>query len=144
MASARGAVRHELAGLLAAALVDGLAQAVYDHRIGDFGGQSPVVVVSSAGSGRQRMTRQGSQATMYLQVDVFVVYATPDGMWDEADAEDSLDALEAAIAGVVDAQQVTAIWQAVDYVGRSERVDVEIGGVEYCREVIQLRVEVYQ
>ncbi len=143
MAASRKTVRDALTTLLSTALVTGgLAQAVYGYRVGDFRGQSPVVVVSGAGSRRARLTRQGSAATFGLQVDVFVVYAVT-GSWTEAQAEDALDGLEAAIAGVVDANQVTAQWQALDYGEWSQRVDVEVGGVEYARESVKLLVEVY-
>jgi len=70
---------------------------------------------------------------MYFQVDVFVLYSDQ-GSWGEDDAEDAIYTIEAAIAGVIDANQQTANWAALDLEGRSQRVDVEIGGVEYVRE----------
>ena len=140
----RETVRDAMAALLNTALVGtGLpVQAVYAYRVGDLGGQSPVVVVSSAGSERPRMTAAGGRTTVLLQVDVFVLYSD-EGTWGEDDAEDRLDLIEKTIAETLHDNQVTTNWQAVDYAARSERVDVEVGGLEYAREMILLRVEVY-
>lgn len=133
-----------MAALLNTALVGtGLpVQAVYAYRVGDLGGQSPVVVVSSAGSQRPRMTAAGGRTTVLLQADVFVLYSDEDA-WGEDEAEDRLDLIEKTIAETIHSSQVTANWQAVDYAAQSERVDVEVGGLEYAREMILLRVEVF-
>lgn len=133
-----------MAALLNTALVGtGLpVQAVYAYRVGDLGGQSPVVVVSSAGSERPRMTAAGGRTTVLLQADVFVLYSDEDA-WGEDEAEDRLDLIEKTIAETIHSSQVTANWQAVDYAAQSERVDVEVGGLEYAREMILLRVEVF-
>lgn len=140
MASNRKTVRSAFATLLETALST-LVEKVYDYRIGDFEGQNPVVTVSSAGSQRQRWTFAGSRALFFLQVDVFVLYSD-EGTWGEDDAEDRVDDIEAAIAGVVDAYQQTADWFALDLVDRSQRVDVEVGGDEYVREAITVAVGV--
>lgn len=140
MASNRKTVRGALAGLLETALA-GSVQKVYAYRVGDFGTQSPVVTVSASGSARDRATYQGSLARMYFQVDVFVLYADGE-TWGEDDAEDRLDDIEAGIAGVVDANQATDDWFALDLEGRSQRVDVAIGGVEYVRESMIVAVGV--
>jgi hypothetical protein len=140
MASNRGTVRKAFAALLTTAL-GSLTQATYNYRIGDFGTQNPVLTVSSAGIQRRRATMQGSRATMFLQVDVFVLYSDQ-GTWNEDDAEDRIDDIEAALAGVIDANQAAANWYALSQSDRSQRVDVEIGGLEYIREVITVAVEV--
>lgn len=140
----RETVRDAMAALLNTALVgSGLpAQVVYGYRVGDLAGQSPVVVVSSAGSERARMTAAGGRTTIRLQVDVFVLYSD-ESAWGEDEAEDRLDLIEKTIAETVHSNQVTTNWQAVDYAAPSERVDVEVGGLEYAREMILLRVEVF-
>lgn len=144
MASSRHTVRDAMTTLLQTALVGtGLpVAAVYGYQVGDFAGQSPVVVVSSAGSRRGRMTRFGSRATFYLLISTFVVYS--DGAsWGEDDAEDAIDAIEALLADVIDDNQVTSNWQALDYSDRSQRISVEIGGNEYIYEAVELSVEVF-
>jgi hypothetical protein len=140
----RETVRDAMATLLETALVGtGLpVQAVYNYRPGDFGGQSPVVVVSSSGSERPRFTAAGGRTTVFLQVDAFVLYSDED-TWGEDEAEDRIDLIETTIAETVHANQYTTNWEAADYAARSERIDVEIGGLEYVREMIPLRVEVY-
>lgn len=131
MASNRKTVRKALAALLGAGVPT--LQRVYDYRVGDFGGQSPVATVSSAGSERERLTFAGSKAGMYFQVDVFSLYSDG-GSWGEDDAEDAIDDIEAGIADVVDAYQQTDNWRALGLEGRSQRIDVVIGGVDYVRE----------
>lgn len=130
--------------ILQAALVGtGLpVAAVYGYQVGDFAGQSPVVVVSSAGSQRVRMTRAGSRATFYLLISTFVLYSD-NASWGEDDAEDAIDAIEALLADVIDDNQVTANWQALDYSDRSQRISVEIGGEEYIYEAVEISVEVF-
>lgn len=140
MASNRGTVRKAFAALLTTGL-GALTQAVYNYRRGNFDTENPVVTVSSAGILRKRATMQGGRATMYLQVDVFVLYSDLD-TWGEDDAEDRIDDIEAAIAGVIDANQAHANWFALSQATQSQRVDVEIGGVEYIREMILVAVEV--
>lgn len=140
----RETIRDAMATLLNTALVGtGLpAQVVYGYRVGDLAGQSPVVVVSSAGSERPRFVADGGRTRVYLQVDVFVLYSD-ESSWGEDEAEDRLDLIEKTIADTVHANQVTTNWQAADYAARTERIDVEVGGLEYAREMIPLRVEVY-
>lgn len=144
MSSNRETARDALAALLQTVLVgSGLpAQAVYNYQVGDLAGQSPVVVVSSGGSERQRLSFQGSRATFRLNVYVFVVY-TDGGDWNEDDAEDRLDLIEKTIAETLDVSQRTASWESVNYAGETTCDSVEIGGVEYRRETIPVTVEVY-
>jgi len=144
MSSNRETVREVLAELLQTALVGSgrPAQAVYSYQVGDLGGQSPVVVVSSAGSERQRLSFQGSRATFRLNVYVFVLY-TDGSDWNEDDAEERLDLIEKTIAETVDVSQRTAFWESVGYAGETVCDSVEIGGEEYRRETIPIWVEVY-
>ncbi len=144
MAADRETVRDALATLLETALVGtGLpAQAVYNYRCGDWQGASPVVEVVSKGSDRRRMTARGSRARFLMLVDVYVLYSD-EGTWGEDDAEDALDEIEHLIAGVVENNQVTASWGALDYEDVSQRFDVTIGGHGYIWEQVTLGAEVY-
>lgn len=144
MSSNRELVRDGLATLLTTALAGtgGIVQAVYNYRIGDFAGASPVVTVSNRGVLRQRGTFTGDRATVLLQVDVFVLYA--DGAsWGEDEAEDRLDAIEQGIAGVINANQQTLAWVSIEQTEPSARVDVVIGGVDYIREVFVVGAQVW-
>lgn len=141
--TSRKTVRDALTGLLQTALVGSgkPAQAVYGYQVGDFGGQSPVVVVASGPIERERKGFGPCWHTSAtLLVYVFVAYAATG--WTEANAEDALDSVEAAIADVVLANSSTATWHGLKYEGPTEPDGVEIGGVEYRREVIRLRCEV--
>jgi len=140
----RQAAREQLGSLLTTALVGTgkLAQAVYGYRIGDFGGQSPVVTVSSRGSNHPAMTVRGLRGSFRLQVDTFVAYAAGTG-WTEADSEDALDAIEAVMASVIAASPTSIAWADIRYAGDTERADVEVGGIEYAHEQAIFQVEVY-
>ena len=144
MASNRETVRDAFAALVDTAMVGTgkPAQKTYNYRPADFGGQSPVVTVSSSGSERPRLTRAGGKAAFFLQVDWFVLYNDLSS-WTEDLSEDRLDLIESTLAGVLDANQTTANWQALDYSDRSQRIDVMVGGVEYARESVTIKVEVY-
>ncbi len=140
----RKALRRELARLLAEALAGAgkPVQQVLAYRAGDLLGQSPVVVVSSLGSSRPQLSFQGTVPRHRLQVDVFVLYADPASGWGEEQAEDRLDDIEQAVADFIDAHPVwDGFWQGIDRSEWSERVDVEIGGKEYTREVLVLTFE---
>src|SRR5262245_52350329 len=74
------------------------AQEVYGYGKARFGGQSPVVAITSAGSERARLTMQGSQLTATFEVHTFVIHSDPDSNWTEEHAEDTLDDVEQQIA----------------------------------------------
>ena|SRR5688500_10508414 len=140
----RETVRKQFAALLAAALVGPgkPAEAVYDHQVGDFEGKSPVVVVTSGGTGRGSSVVANTTAFL-LDAVTFVAYALEDGSWTEAQSEDRLDLLEKSIADVVKDANDSGIWLSVEFNGESETDGAEIGGVEYRYEVIPLRITVW-
>ena len=142
ISGSRKDARKHLAGQLKAQLVGtGLpAQAVYDYRVGDFQGQSPVVVVSSGGSLRERFSFQGTKPKHALTIHVFVLYADETGAWTEADAEDALDDIEEIIANTLAANQKSSYWEAITPTAPSETSGVMVGGKEYRTEVITVRL----
>jgi len=146
MASNRETARDALAALIQTAMVGAgkPVQAVYNYLPADLAGQSPVVTVTSAGSLRLPLTAIGSRAEFLLQVDVFVLYNDQAG-WTEADAEDRLDLIEATLATLVDANQVSAPWSALSYAEASSRTTAVtvLGGESYAWETMRLRAEVY-
>ncbi|MDR3572861.1 MAG: hypothetical protein P4L50_03285 [Anaerolineaceae bacterium] len=139
----RKAARQALAALLTSALVgpSGLASQVYDCQPGDFGGQSPVVTVSSGGTQRVNMTFQGTKPTFWLNVHIFVLYATEDKTWTEEMAENALDDIEQTIAGVIEANRHTSSWDFAIQADRSQATSVVIGGLEYRMEVISVQLD---
>lgn len=142
--ASRQRVREELGSVLAAQL--GAAQQVYTDQPTDFGGQSPVVVVASAGTEREgpgRRTFGGPVAPLFsLDVYVFVRSVLEDTDGNPVvnpDTDDQLDGLEAAIAQVVADYPKAESWSALSYAGRSETTFVTVlDGTEYKRERIPL------
>lgn len=136
MPADRAAARAALAQILAAEV--SAAQAVYAYQPGDFGGQSPVVCVSSGPIRRPPLSFRGGQAALQLVVDVFVLYADEGAGYTEADAEDALDQVEHQVAGVVARYQEAGAWNTLDYAGDTTVDFLTIGGVPYKHERIPL------
>ena len=144
----RELIRDAFAELLDTALVPTPAQAVYGYQVGDFGGQSPVVTVSSGPIQRVLQSFGGCWRTrVQLLVHVFVLYSDK-AAWGEDDAEDALDTIEAAVANVLLANQSYnsggAHWNGITYAQPTQPDGVEIGGVEYRREIIALEFDVIE
>ncbi len=145
MSYSRETVRDALASLLNTALVGTgkPAQVVYGYPVADFQGQSPVVVLMSVGSERTMETMATRrQSVFHINVTSFTLYA--DGTsWTEADAEDQLDAIEAAIDQTIAANLVTNDWADIGYDGPSQAGNATIGGEQYRFETIPLRITVF-
>jgi len=138
MATSRETARDALTTLLSSGL-SGTVQSVVGHRISDPAGQTPVVGVLSAGSVRERFTFQGTVPTFYLSIQILVLAEDATG-YTEADAEDKLDTVEAAIAGILESNWSTSNWSALQP-GRSDVFDVSIGGHAYLLEVIPVAMK---
>jgi hypothetical protein len=137
--SSRETVRDALTGLLTTALAS-VTQQVYGYRVSDFGTQSPVVMVSSAGSQRY-IDEEGQEnwhTWFYFNVLVFTVYAASG--WTPATAADAQDAIEKAVADCVMDNYSTANWLKLEFVGQTIADEVvEEGGEAYVYEVIPVR-----
>jgi len=141
----REVLRDELATVLEAALVGTgkPAQAVYGYRRGDFQGMTAIVSVLSEGSARHNLPREEGNK-VYLGLYLFVLYS--DGAdWNEDDAEDCLDEIEALIAETLAVyRRHPGYWQCIDYADRSTReATLIIGGVPYILEHIPLEATYY-
>ncbi len=148
--STRRQVRDAFAELARGHVTD--AQRVYpltadDERVTqpfDFSGESPVVVVASAGSERRQLTFRGSAPIYYLDVHLFVRATGIDGSGNTvgvADLDDTLDSLEHAVGTLISAVQTGEHWTAIDYDGRSRAEFLTIlDGTEYKREIIPLKI----
>jgi hypothetical protein len=140
----RETLRDALAALLTTALVGtGLpAQHVYGYPIGDFGGDSPVVVVESAGS--ERVREQVStkwRDWFHFNVFSFVLCVDPvtTTTWDEDDAEDALDLIEKKMADALIDNTDAGSLNFFEPVGRSTVDHIVIGGADYRRELVPVR-----
>lgn len=120
------------------------AQAVYGYLVGDFGGLSPVVVVSSAGSEReQRAVTSRQENTFYFTIYTFTLYSEKGTNWKEDDCEDRVDLLEKTIAEIIATNRSNSNWAFLTLDGRSVVDSVMIAGEEYRRESMPVAMTVY-
>jgi len=142
----RETLRDALAVLLEAALVgeNKPVQAVYNYRMSDFGKETPVVAVTSAGSNRiKEAATLVTYAEVYLNVHIFVLYASADDSWTEAEAEDRCDLIEKETADVITDNYTTDNWTSLTYREPSIMETVVIGGKSYIHEVMLLTAKAY-
>ena len=145
----RETVRDALATLLNTALVGTgkPADKTFGYLAGDLGTPVAAVVVTSAGTERNR-TDPGQQTFdvwVYLDVLVYVLY-NDGASWTESQGEDKRDLIEKTIADVVQDNTVSEnVWDDLQYDGRTTATEVEVeGGVTYFVERIPLKAHVYQ
>ena len=146
MSATREEVRVELGSRLATTLeVPGLAQKVYAYVEADFGSQTPVVMIATAGTGMQPLTHQGSRMIHLYDLHVYVLYALEDGTWTAEQSQQRLDQIYSAIATWLDVptNKVTNYWKSIKQITDSVVIPESVGGLGYWHEVIPLRVEVY-
>jgi hypothetical protein len=129
----RKAVREEIGALLTTRLT---GATVYPDQPSSFDGQSPVVVVASAGSEREGIAHRtfGGPIAPQFALDVYVfVLATA------TNADDALDDLEASIAQLVADVPQARSWTAIGYgAATSTEFVTVLDGSEYKRERIPL------
>ncbi len=143
MSYSRRIARDALADLLSAALtgVGNPAQAFYGYPVKDFQGQSPTVILASSSSRRdQEAIATRREANLYYDIRIFVRHV--DTNWTEQDAENALDAIEAAIDEVIAANRCTDDWRWIEYDGQTSTDIVPVGGMDFRYERIPLRIEV--
>lgn len=154
----RRQVREAFASLLAANDVgEGKpVRAVYAHRVGDFAGQTPVRALGSGGTESQPLTTRGTRRVYLIDVFTFVLYALVDDaenlvldaqlqpVWDEQDAEDTLDALDDRLQQLLSGLRANEpYWKSVSVAGASQTEVVTLGGLAYYLEVTPLRFELF-
>ncbi len=118
-------------------------QAVYNYEAADFSGQSPVIVVVSAGDDFERRTVGARfRGNVYLDVMSFVLYA--DSSWTPANCEDRLNLVKKEILDTLfdDANQFTSS-RSIYTDGRSTISPANVGGADYRMEITPLRVQVF-
>jgi hypothetical protein len=144
----RHAFRTALVGLLAplATGANALVQKIYDHSVGDFSSETPVICIDSDGALRHSMNLLLPPGTLYLSIHVFVLYSDPEGTWTEEQSQDALDAIEAAVTGLIEdhyyeEEPNSYPWEALGFADRSMVDDVLVGEVAYRHEVIPLVIK---
>lgn len=145
MSAQREAARKALAVLFASELVGNgqPVSAVFNHMPADFKNQSPVIVVSSGGSTRSKLTFQNVTSAYRILLTLFVAYPAAGDAMAEHEVETLLDAIEERISDIVHSHNKTDEWKSLSYADITSIDSVLIGGKEYRREVIPLAVEVY-
>ena len=140
----RETVRDAVSTILSTAIVGaGYAQAFYGYQVADFARQSPVVVVTSGAAKRGNLASKEIGDTQFkIIIHTFVLYATDDGTWTEAESEDKVDALEKKIIDLlIDAFDVQN-WLTLDAMDFSEVYPEIVGEEEYRHEEITLTIGV--
>ena len=147
ISGSRKNVRNALYALMNAMLTGGpkrLCKKVYACLPDDFSGQSPVVCIASSGSDRRELTFNGLANAYLISIYVLVAYPTKSDLnWTDEQVEDLLDDIEEHISKVVKDNQRSTYWEALTYAAATETdpPTVIVGGVDYRREVITIRVE---
>jgi len=140
--TSRQELREAVANLLKAKSV--VAQEIFPYLPSDFGGKSPIVCITGAGSERTRITSRGSKATFHIVAETFTLYSDPNATppWTPQDAENTMDALEEDIATIVASNPSSEHWTSLMYETTSAVSKVTVGGVAYLYEIIPLVAEV--
>ena len=136
----REVVRDALVGQMRPALT--VAQSVEGHKA-NIQGQWPAVLLLTAGSLRPQVTERGIRSEFYYVAQLWVLYYK-EGLWTEAEAEDTLDALEQQLAEWLANNQVGEIWTGLMFDGRSRVGTYNEGGETFLVEEIPIKAEVYQ
>ena len=139
LAIAREPVRDAIVVALRTALT--VAQSVEGHKA-NIKGQWPAVRLLTDGSLRPQVTEAGIRSEFYYLAQLWVLYYQ-DELWSEAQAEDTLDALEQQLAEWLANHQVGQLWTALMFNGRSRVVIANEGGETYLVEEIPMKAEVY-
>lgn len=137
----REVVRDTIVAGLQPALT--VAQTVVGHQKANLAGQWPATMVFTAGSLRPQVTEQGIRSEFYYVVQLWVLYFK-EGLWTEAQAEDTLDALEQQLVEWMINNQVGELWTSLAFNGRSRISIVPLAGESYLMEEIPVMAEVYQ
>lgn len=136
----RKAARAHLATLISAT---GAFQAVYESEHKALSGQSPVAMIHSAGSDRERILDGTYTEVLRFEIGVYVVRSGDTAAGEDA-VENALDDLDATIAGVIDANIVSAgKWNDLRQSEASVTAYVTIDGVQYRAEMIPVEVTVF-
>lgn len=151
-AANRETARKAFAALLTTALTGSgkPVQSVYDKHVSEFGGagfESPVVLVLSSGSQRERRGLGSKKYRTFFRLEVlaFVSDAISAESWTDADVEDRLDLIEKEIADVIAENRSTANWNDLKHVpgNFTNIVPAKLGGHSYKMETIPVIVEVH-
>jgi hypothetical protein len=112
-------------------------QAVYDHLKEDFQGQSPVVVVASAGTRPLPQSHTHWRAEYNLEIIIFAVREN------EEVAEDALDDVAEALFAALETNRTTDYWRDLTFGTPSDVLPATVGGEPYWMEPLTVTVHSY-
>lgn len=101
--------------------------------------QTPFVFITSASTGDDFGHAVLQDTTFAYDIHSIVLYS--DGAsWNEDDAEDALDDIEAIVRSTVNANRSTANWNHLTYSGDTNAADLDfdLGGLTYRHEIIRV------
>lgn len=142
----RATVRKRLATLLTATLVGTgkLCEAVYAYKTDEFAGMTPIVVVCSRGSDRDKITAVSVVNTDVLLYIYIFVLLTDGSTWTATLSEDRLDAIEKVISDTMyDNYYDEGNWISIDFDQQSQVEAVVIGDEAYQREVFFVKADAF-
>lgn len=135
MSSSREQCRDELKTLLETELVGAgkPVKTVSESKIKSLEGITPLITILSDGTHRVRFTGMGDRPLFYFVLTTFVQQG--EGAWTNAMAEDTLDSIEAGVAGVFETNRCGTEWDTLEYAERSKIIEVSVAGVPYYIEL---------
>lgn len=116
------------------------APVVYDYMRTGFDGQSPIVRVWSDSSNRPDTRTQGINTEFRVSVQVWVLIDENGTAAEQAASEDTLDAIEYAIADWLESNTQTDDWNEIRYDRQSFIQTALVGTYTYIIENIYLLV----
>lgn len=142
----RETVRKAIAAGLAASGVMPTAKGnIYAYMHSSFAGSSPVVRVLSGGSQRPRDAHHGKPSIFYFTVQMWVLYYERGTPAQQADAEDTLDALEnelTAWLGDLNVRNQPGLWRDLGWSQTSQVAVRQVQGHTYLVEDVLIEVMV--
>ena len=119
-------------------------QTIYTYAAEDLQGESPVLRIMSASAERPPLTFKGTRTKFGIFLQTLVLFKDEENDWTPANAEDTIDLVEAQIAQVI---YNPATWNQTDILSITSgapstvRRDV-VQGETYLQELIPIIVEV--
>lgn len=117
-------------------------EAVYSYNVRSFQGQSPVVVVRSAGIRRKPLGQASSVYRNWIPMGILIYVKDETGSWTAEDAADALDDCEAAIVkAVLENRKNPGVWNdMIPEDSYSQIFNVTVDGEPYLLEIMTVLV----
>ena len=136
----RTLIRNAMADLFQQNLTGIPAAHIFNSRLVDPKGKSPMIYVTSGGTGRPRLTTVTSAPKYKIDVFTLVILADQaNPQWSEEKAENLTDSLEEQINELLDKNRSRkGLWSSIEYENDTSVERLPLGGRDYLVEVIPL------